>query len=76
MTKGGSVSKSKYARLEAVIRAEPTHIETQKNRGRKSAKKRGTSSKTDEPDKRFRASDVLSAVRCYPKGDTVGGRLP
>src|SRR5262245_20195441 len=56
MTKGGSVAKSKYAMLEAVIRTEPTHIETQKNRGGRSVRKRGTSTKTDESDKRFRAA--------------------
>ena len=36
------MAKSKYARLEAVIRAEPTHIETQKNRERRSVRKRVT----------------------------------
>jgi hypothetical protein len=56
MTKGGSVAKSKYAMLEAVMSAEPTHIESQKNRERRSVRKRGTSTQTDESDKRFRAA--------------------
>ena len=66
MTKGGTVAKSKYAMLEAVITVEPTHIETQKNRATKSAKKRGTSSKTDESDKRFRAVAFCRRVPLLP----------
>src|SRR6266542_2909138 len=72
MTKGGSVAKSKYAMLEAVISAEPTHIETQKNRRKRSVRKRGTSAQTDESDKRFRAATFCRPV--FPQPITMAPR--
>src|SRR5688572_13493813 len=42
MTKGGSASKSKYARLEAVIRAEPPSMTTRNRQSGRSKRKRRT----------------------------------
>src|SRR5262245_9470754 len=74
MTNGGSVAKSKYATLEAVIRAEPIHIEIQKNRPTKSAKKRGTSSQTNQSHKRFRAKAPHARNHHRPRSDVVPSR--